>query len=289
MKRLALTVVLFAQCGAAPDPRPPEGMVVPTFHLDRARTGWFSAETSLTPASVGGGGFGVLWTSPQLDPVTVGDVAYDAHVFASPVYADGVTIGTGELAALRTSVVFTATTSGYAYAINAFPVGFRGRVIPPGTILWRTALGQPVSIPALDGGLPLGVLSTPVLDMSTAPGTLYVASVDGAGGTPAWKVYALDVTTGALLLGWPVTIDSPTMVAQDTNRGTPAPDFQAAEVMSQRGALALSPDGSRLYVPFGSYADGGVGWTAALDTRTPRIVASFSATPNFELACDTNG
>jgi len=52
MKRLALVAIVFAQCGAAPDPRAPEGVVVPTFHGDRARTGWFSAETTLTPAGV---------------------------------------------------------------------------------------------------------------------------------------------------------------------------------------------------------------------------------------------
>ncbi|HKE29757.1 MAG TPA: hypothetical protein VKB88_45725 [Bryobacteraceae bacterium] len=38
-----------------------------TFHGDRQRTGWISAETILTPRSASAGAFGPLWDSPQLN------------------------------------------------------------------------------------------------------------------------------------------------------------------------------------------------------------------------------
>src|SRR5262249_31464540 len=128
----------------------------------------------------------------------------------------------------------------------------------------------------LDGGMPLGVLGTPVLDTTASPPRLYVAANDAMLG---WRAYALDATTGASLAGWPVTIDDAT--TSSVNRNGPAV-FQPAPGLSHRGALNLSPDGAPLYVPFGAYSDGGVGWMVAIDTRAPRVVAAFSGAPSSE-------
>jgi hypothetical protein len=53
--------------------------------------------------------------------------------------------------------------------------------------------------------------------------------------------------------------------------------------MSQRGGLNLSQDRTILYVPFGSYSDGGAGWLVAIDTGlvsgTPQLLSAFSAAP----------
>src|SRR5262249_30994188 len=77
--RLAPSVVLGQQPGA-PD--------TPQFHGDAARTGFNQNETFLTPANVASG-FGQVWQSPVLD----------GHLYASPLYQDGVLIqGNGNAA-----------------------------------------------------------------------------------------------------------------------------------------------------------------------------------------------
>src|SRR6266446_3878310 len=57
-----------------------------TFHGNRQRTGWNSAESVLTPAAVSGSGsgFGRLWDSPAFDKVVVGGATYAPHMYASP-------------------------------------------------------------------------------------------------------------------------------------------------------------------------------------------------------------
>jgi hypothetical protein len=136
-------------------------------------------------------------------------------------------------------------------------------------------------VPRLDGGMPLGVLSTPVADITADPPRVYVASLDSAQG---WQAWALDLGSGTPLPAWPVPFDSTTVASVDANG--PA-SFAGATVLSQRSALALSPGGDLLYVSFGAYFDGGVGWMVALDTRRAAILASFSGAPST--AADANG
>ena len=79
--------------------------------------------------------------------------------------------------------------------------------IPAGTILWRESLGIPASNVNRDR-LPLGVLSTPVIDPTTNPPRIYVTGADSAAG---WRVFALDITSGNVLLGWPLPINNSTV------------------------------------------------------------------------------
>jgi len=251
---------------------PPHGLAWPAYHGDRARTGWNAQEPALTPAAVGGHGMTLAWESPELDGVVVDGAVYTPHAYASPLYADDVPMGPCGGAAL--SVVFAATSSGYVYAVNAFPASVGGAALAPGAILWSTPLGTPLVVPRLDGGVPLGVLATPFLDLQPSPPRLYVAAVDASVG---WSVYALDATSGALLPGWPVTIDDPGTRALNSNGPSV---FLDPTVLSQRGALNLSADGSLLYVPFGGYFDGSVGWMVAVDTRAARLAAAQSIAPS---------
>jgi len=242
-----------------------------TFHGDRQRTGWTSTETILTPANVSGGGFGPLWNSQPLDTVTIGSTTYAPHLYASPLYVDKV-IMSGEMFSGGTfSVVFAATSNGFVYAVNAFATPGPNPV-PAGTILWRTKLGTPAG--SLDGGIPLGVLATPVIDISRTPGRLYVASNDASNG---WQVFALDITNGNIVPGWPLNINNATLAPINQNGPT---TFQSAGAMSQRGALNLSPDGNLLYVPFGAYGDGGAGWMVAVNTNTPALASAFAGAPS---------
>jgi hypothetical protein len=243
------------------------------FHGDRARTGWDANETVLMPANVSSGNFGPIWNSPVLDGVTLNGTTYPPHIYASPLYVDRQMITAGPFAGATVGVVFTATSTGFVYAIKAFdtagPTG-----IAPGTILWKTSLGQPS--PTIDGGVTVGVLSTPAIDLST--NRMFVTSdvTDGSGQN--WKVFALDLGSGAILPGWPLTINGTTLAPINRNGPT---TWEGASAESQRGALNLSPDGSLLYVPFGAFGDGAAGWLVAVDTRTPspaRPVTSPSPT-----------
>lgn len=231
-----------------------------TFHGDAQRTGWISNEKSLTPAKVAGGEFGPIWNSPQFDSVTINGVTYAPHLYASPLYADAVKIG-----GLYRHVVYAASNNGFVYAVSASP--------PSGAILWSRQLTNP--IPTLDPDLPIGILGTPTIDLNS--NRLYVASADAVQG---WEVFALDITTGAILPGWPLAINNATLAP--INQNGPA-TFQATTEMSQRGGLNLSPDGRFLYVPFGGYNDRAAGWMIAVDTAKPALASAFSAAPSAVL------
>src|SRR5262249_46369658 len=121
---------------------------------------------------------------------------------------------------------------------------------------------------------------TPIIDAASSPPTVYVASDDASAG---WRVFALDLTSGALLPGWPVSINNSTLAPVNRNGPT---TFQASPAMSQRGALNLSPDGGLLYVPFGGYADGAAGWMVAVDTHPARLASAFAGAPSGAASAD---
>jgi hypothetical protein len=237
-----------------------------TFHGDSRRTGWISNEKLLTPAAVSGGAFGPLWDSQEFDSVTIAGKTYPPHLYASPLYVDRLKMTGGTF-----HVVFAASSNGFVYAVNAS----RGR---PGSILWRRQLNTPgptvLNGTGMDGGVPLGIMGTPVIDLAATPPRMYVASADA---TVGWQVFALDIATGDTLPGWPLAINDAAL--RPINRNGPATFLQAA-VMSQRGALNLSPDGSLLYIPFGAYFDSATGWMVAVDTKTPKLASAFSGAPS---------
>lgn len=248
-----------------------EAVNLPTFHGDRQRLGWNRHETDLSPANVAGAAFGELWSSPVLDSVELDGVSYPPHLYASPLSVEDVQIAGGAFDGTRASVVVAATTSGFAYAIAA-----RSSGLAAGTILWRQQLGRPAVVPYLDGGMPMGVLSTPIIDLDANPPRVYVVASDAALG---WQAFALDLASGDIVTGWPVPIDDDAL--QPVNQNGPA-RLQPTPVMSQRGALNLSPDGGLLYVPFGSYVDGSAGWLVAVDTRRATVSSAFSSARSVE-------
>src|SRR6516225_672547 len=144
--------------------RQPGAPNVTQFHGDAARTGFNQNETFLTPANVASH-FGPVWQSPVLD----------GHLYASPLYQDTVLIqGPGNAAnypgdgvqspsfqGKTLGIVLAATGGGTVYAIAAQdtngPTG-----IAPGTILWKTHLGNPYG--GIDGNS-IGVLGTPIIDI----------------------------------------------------------------------------------------------------------------------------
>lgn len=243
-----------------------------TYHNDAQRSGWNDHEGRLTPNAMASGNFGPIWSSPQLDSFN----NMPPRLFAAPLYVKSVTMTDGAHSGKAFSVAYVVTTTGYAYAINAALSGG----VQPGTILWRKQLTD-----APCGKGVLGNLSTPIIDLEA--NRIYVTSCSD----PNWQVHALDIRSGQELPGWPVNIDAATMNQPGMNRNGDTKWVSEADTKSefssdgkravcrtpcytQRGALNLNSDGSRLYLAFGP---DGVGWLVAVDTQTAKVATAFSS------------
>lgn len=270
----------FPEDPPCPPPTAPR-LDVPLLHGDRARLGWNAQESALTPATVAGGAFGRLWSSPPLDPATVAGTVYAPHLYASPLYVDGLTVSGGDWDGATIRAVIAASSNARIYAISACGVDVGRRHLRAGTIVWATQVATPDVVPGLDGGVPLGVLSTPAIDL--AAGRLYAAAMDVDAG---WQVVALELASGRVLPGWPLPLTDGGVNAVNRNGPTL---FQPARIVSQRGALNLSQSGDRLYVPFGAYGDKGAGWMIAVDTASASVAAAFSSGRNLGIASAYGG
>jgi hypothetical protein len=227
-----------------------------TYHHNAQRTGWNDHEVVLSPSAVAGTSFGLLWETPTLDYYE----GVPPRLFASPLYVDGVIISAGQYKGRSFPALYVVTTTGYVYAISAFAAGNT----PPGTILWRTRL---TSSPCDEGTF--GNLSTPVIDLQKQ--RLYVTS---CGGESQWQVHAIGIGSGREITGWPIEVGDTALNVPGINRNGNAEFFEKNGSI-QRGALNLSPDGSRLYVTF-SVNDGG--WIVAVDARRAKVAAAYSST-----------
>ncbi len=237
-----------------------------TMQGDRQRTGWFSHETQLTPERLKSGKVGKLWESPELDPFR----EYPPRLYATPLYVDDLLIDAGEHKGQKFPVVIAATSSGFVYAINAAQVNG----VAPGTILWKRQFDEPCMLQWDDSTM--GILSTPIIDKARK--VLYVAS---CGAKTGFKVYGLELSTGAVLDGWPVAFDEDALSDPSVDRnpryGGPPPPRKPDpyHFYTQRGALNLSPDDRYLYLTMGQAR----GWVVAVDTTRKAVASSFSATP----------
>lgn len=227
------------------------------YHNNPQRTGWNARETTLTPRTVSSGSFGPVWRTVQFDSFG----GTPPRLFASPLYVDRVEIAAGVYKHRTLSIVYAITTTGYAYAVNAFP----SADTPAGAILWRARLTEK---PCFNGTS--GNLSTPVIDLKTQ--RLYVTSCDD---DLHWRAHALDIRSGREENGWPVRFDSTELTAINKNGDT---EFGDQPGHIQRGALGLSPSGSRLYVVFATQGGIGNGWIVALNTQNAKVASAFSAT-----------
>jgi hypothetical protein len=246
-KALALSLLCCAAChkdGA------PVGFDWAFFHGDRARTGWNSREATLTPAAVGSGRFGHLWDSASFDHATIGGVDFPPHLYASPLYDDA------------SRSILAATSNGWVYSLST----------ADGHLHWSLKLADPYVVKDVDGGMALGILSTPALDVAAR--RLYVVAQSAA--THAYAAFAIDVDQGRIVDGWPLALD-PAAIAQLNTNG-PA-TFLDPTLLTQRGALNLTADAATLLVPFGTTTDHGTGWMISIDTQAMKLKGAFAVTP----------
>ncbi len=177
----------------APPPPPTSSVSVPTdvltYKNDLSRSGQNLTESTLTLANVTTSSFGLLRVLPA-----------DGKVDAQPLYISQLSVS----GAMR-SVVFAATENDSVYAFDA----------NTGSILWQVSLlaaGETVSDmrDCTQVSPQIGVTSTPVIDRSAgAHGTLFVIAMSkDAASNYHQRLHALDLASGAELLGGPTEISA---------------------------------------------------------------------------------
>jgi len=226
---------------------------VVTYKNDLARTGQNLTETTLTPANVNSAGFGKLRF-----------LATDGKVDAQPLYLHGLSI-----AGASHNVVFVASENDTVYAFDA----------DSGATLWQRSLLGAGEAPSDPRGCnqvapTIGVTATPVIDRGAGPnGTLFVVAMS-SGGAYHQRLHALDVTTGAELLGGPTEIAATFPVPGGATR-----TFDPGQY-AERAALLLSH--GTIYTAWTSHCDIApyTGWIIAYAETTLAQTAAFNLAPN---------
>jgi hypothetical protein len=233
---------------------------VTTYHNDNARTGQNLNETVLTLTTVSSSTFGKTGFFPV-----------DGKVDAQPLFLSGVAIpGLG-----THDVLYVVTEHDSVYALDA----------AGGRVLWHVSMlgsGETTSdARGCDQVTPeIGVTSTPVIDRSSGPnGMIYVVAMSRNGsGTYFQRLHALDVTSGAELLGGPKSI-------QGSFPGTGAGSSGGSVIFDpkqyeERAALLLL--NGQIITAWTSHCDIDpyTGWIMAYNASTLAQASILNVTPN---------
>ncbi len=166
----------------------PASTDVTTYHNDIARTGQNLTETTLTTANVNSQTFGLLR-----------NLQVDGKVDAEPLYLSQLSV-----AGTLHNVVLIATEHDSLYAFDS----------DTGAQLWKVSLlgsgGTTSDTRGCSQVVPeIGITSTPVIDRAAGQhGTIFLVAMSKNSSTYFQRLHALDVTTGAELLGGPVAIQA---------------------------------------------------------------------------------
>ena len=239
-----------------------------TANYDNNRTNANLAEGVLNTNNVNATQFGKLFTFPV-----------DGEVYAQPLYVHAQAMpGKGTL-----NVLYVATMHNSVYAFDADAV--------TGTApLWKVNLGSSIDPASFNvaGAAPysdilneIGILSTPVIDR--AGGAIYVVDETLTGGTPAFYLHGLDLTTGSEKLNGPVQIQATVAGSGWGGTGDAVNNIlplQPAQHL-QRPSLLLA--NRSIYVAFGSHGDYAPwhGWIVAYNAADlPEQIGVFNTTPS---------
>jgi len=240
--------------GTYPTPSGPRTDVT-TYKNDLSRSGLNATESILTTANVNSSSFGLLH-----------NVAVDGKIDAQPLYLSQLSISGG-----THNTVFVATEHDSVYALDA----------NSGATLWHVSLLK--SGETTSGSLgcnqvvpEIGVTSTPVIDRSAgAHGTLYLVAMSlDASSNYHQRLHALDVTTGAELLGGPTEISG--------SFATAAGGMNVfAPIQYEERAALLKANGS-IYLSFTSHCDAPPysGWIMSYGQSTLAQTSVLNVGPN---------
>jgi hypothetical protein len=235
------------------------GLNVTTYHNDNARDGWNASETTLTPKNVNFNTFGKLRELPV-----------DGKVDAEPLYVSGLSI-----AGQTHNVLIVVTENASAYAFDA----------DTGTQLWKvTALGANETT-SDDHGCgqitpQIGITDTPVIDRANGPnGTVFfVAMSKDASSNYHQRLHALDLTTGAELLGSPSEIQA-SFPGNGYGSTNGMQVFDPGQYAERVGLLLMN---SQIYLAWTSHCDDDpyTGWLMAYGEATLQQTSVLNLTPN---------
>jgi hypothetical protein len=233
---------------------------VVTYHNDNARTGQNLSETFLTAATVTPSLFGKIAL-----------VTLDGKVDAQPLYLSGVALpGSG-----THNILFAATEHDSVYGIDA----------DTGAVIWQVSLLGSGETPSDTRGCSqvvpeIGITSTPVIDRSRgANGVVYVVAMSKTGsGTYFQRLHALDVTTGAELLGGPKNISA---TFSGTGAGSSGGQLTFSPQQYEERAALLLLNG-RIVTAWTSHCDIDpyTGWIMSYDAATLAQTSVLNVTPN---------
>ena len=228
---------------------------VATYKNDLGRTGQNLTETALNPTNVNSTSFGLLRT-----------LAVNGKVDAQPLYMSQLTIS-----GAAHNVVFVATEHDSVYAFD----------VDSGGILWTVSLLGSGEAPSDTLGCyqvvpEIGITSTPVIDRAGgAHGIIYVVAMSKDGSSAYHqRLHALDLTTGAEMLGGPVEI------AATFNPGVGTSTTFNASQYEERAALLLA--NGTVYTSWTSHCDNQpyTGWVIAYDKTTLARTSALDIAPN---------
>jgi hypothetical protein len=234
------------------------GTDVVTYHNDIGRTGQNLTETQLTQTNVNSQTFGLLR-----------NLMVDGKVDAEPLYLSQLSVAGGVH-----NVVFVATEHDSVYAFDS----------DTGAQLWKVSLlgsGETSSDDRNCGQVSpeIGITSTPVIDRGAgAHGIMYAVAMSKNGSTYFQRLHAIDVTTGAELLGGPTTI-------QATYPGTGANSSGGQVIFDpkqykERAALLLM--NGTIYTSWASHCDDSpyTTWIMAYSQANLAQTSVLDLTPN---------
>jgi hypothetical protein len=234
----------------------PTATSVLTYHNDNARTGQYTAETTLTPANVNSTSFGKVFSQ-----------TVDSYVYAQPLFVPDLTIS-GQ----THDVVIVVTENNSVYAFDADAAG---------PVLWHTNVGTALSDSELDDTTDLvpgaGITGTPVIDPTSE--TMYLVSLTKDSTGAHHRLHAIDLTTGGDKPGSPVEV-SPTVTGTGANSQNGSIVFVPA-THYQRAALLLA--GGVVYVGIGGNAESDQnnhGWIVGFKATDLTSTMTFCTSPN---------
>ena len=193
-----------------------------TISANQQRDGWDSNEPDLSPAVVGSGTFGRLFST-----------AVNGQIYAQPLAVGG--------------SVIVATENNWIYSLNA----------EKGTVNWSLRLGPdwPSTVVGCEDLTPnIGVTSTPVYDPST--GTVYVtAELNNAANAyaPSVDLFAVNAVSGTV--DWKVPVQG-APVNEPTRPFDPLTERQRASLLLLNGTVYMGFGSYCDYQPYVGYVAG---------------------------------
>jgi len=281
---IVLTTMSAAQQQQLCPTRPLTGYTsdVTTWHYDYCRTGWQQNETMLSPGN-NWSNFGLLW---QWNSQNGG---LQGGVLAQPLAVNNVLVP--RCGSSCPNAVFVATSQDMLYAFNA--------TSNTGTQLWSPVSLTPsggtyincVTNPDLSNyapcgpqgafsGASVGVTGTPVIDVPN--NVLYVVSGVDVSGSIAFYLYAINITTGAVITHTQIqgsVANGHTGAAECTSQypnNNGGVTFNPTVHIQRSGLLLLN---GLVYVAFAPYPEINNGWLFAYQLQNGALVQKYVFVP----------